>query len=212
MQPYPPPSVPPPFPPPFPPPGGGSSGVPRGGGSYLVPIVALATTFVLLVAAIMVVLVVRYGDRADDDRLNTAGGDPCVVGSWQVDDYQEDVALPEPFGRTRFTGTGPGARVELRADGHGRTDYGDGTTFAGVVSGIALTLTVTGEVSYRYRAVDGTVAFTDVVADGTVTLSGAGLAPQRDALTAEFEPASYECDGDTLVQQTSLYTARMSRR
>lgn len=208
MQPYPPPSV----PPPFPPPGGGSSGVPRGGGSYLVPIVALATTFVLLVAAIMVVLVVRYGDRDRDDLRVAAGGDPCVVGSWQVDDYQEDLALPEPFGRTRFTGTGPGARVELRADGHGTTDYGDGTTFGGVVSGIALTLTVTGQVTYRYRAVDGTVAFTDVVADGTVTLSGAGLAPQRDALTADFDPASYDCSGDTLTQQTALYSARMSRR
>ena len=108
MQPYPPPSVPPPFPPPG---GRRPYRVPPGGGrSYLVPIVALATTFVLLVAAIMVVLVVRYGDRDRDDLRNTAGGDPCVVGTWQVDDYQEDLALPEPFGRTRFTGTGPGAR------------------------------------------------------------------------------------------------------
>ncbi|MFY1697068.1 hypothetical protein [Solwaraspora sp. WMMA2101] len=210
MQPYPPPSGPLPFPPPA---GGRSPQMPPSGGrSYLVPIVALATTFVLLVAAILVVLVVRYGDRVGGDQRVTADGDPCVVGSWQVDDYQEDVALPEPFGRARFTGTGPGARVELRADGYGRTDYGDGTTFAGVVSGVALTLTVTGEVTYRYRAVDGTVAFTDVVADGTVTLTGAGVAPQRDALTADFDPASYDCSADTLIQQTSLYSARMSRR
>lgn len=198
--------------------------------SYLVPLAALGTTLAVLVAAIGVVLVVRYTAN-DPDRLTADPStsptsarslspdqppsspiDPCVIGRWQVESYEEDIALDEPFGRTRFTNDGLGAVVELREDGLGVTDYGDGTRFTGRVSGIDMTLTITGRVTYRYRAIDGTVSFSNVQADGTVTLTAPGLEPQSQPLTAEFDPANYQCSGDTLIQSTSSYTARMFSR
>jgi len=208
---------------------------PDRGRSYLVPLVALGATFVVLVAAIGVVIAVRStGDgtrvTADPSVSPTPNAsptssalptpkeaspplvDPCVVGTWQVDSYEEDIALEEPFGRTRFSGVGPGARVELREDGSGTTDYGDGTTFEGFVAGTVVTLTVSGQVTYRFRALDGTVSFSDVDADGTVTLSAPGLDSESQTLVVDFDPASYQCDGDTMTQSTTLYTAEMSKR
>ncbi|WP_326550710.1 hypothetical protein [Micromonospora sp. NBC_01813] len=208
------------------------------GRSYLVPLAALGTTLVVLVAAIGVALVVRLAD-GDANRLvldpsssPTAGRsvapsqaapvsiDPCVIGSWQVESHEEDIALDEPFGKTRFSGVGPGARIELRKDGLGVTDYaaggapgdGGGTVYQGNVSGVTVTLTLAGQVTYRYRAVDGTVSFTDVNALGTATLSAPGITPAEQPLTADFDPANYECTGDTLTQSTSSYTVRMFRR
>ncbi|WFE22834.1 hypothetical protein O7621_05715 [Solwaraspora sp. WMMD937] len=208
---------------------------PDRGRSYLVPLVALGATFVVLVAAIGVVIAVRGtgdGNRvtADPSVSPTPSAsatssalptpreaspplvDPCVVGTWQVDSYEEDIALEEPFGKTRFSGVGPGARVELREDGSGTTDYGDSTTFEGFVAGTVVTLTISGQVTYRFRALDGTVSFSDVDADGTVTLSAPGVGSESQTLVVEFDPASYQCDGDTMTQRTTLYTAEMSKR
>jgi len=202
---------------------------PDRGRSYLVPLVALGATFVVLVAAIGVLIAVRSAgdgnrDTADPSASPTPSDlptpreaspplvDPCVVGSWQVDSYEEDIALDEPFGRTTFTGVGPGARVELREDGSGTTDYGDGTTFEGFVAGTVVTLTISGRVTYRFRALEGTVSFSDVDADGTVTLSAPGVDSESQALIVEFDPASYQCDGDTMTQRTTLHTAEMSKR
>ncbi|MFY1635370.1 hypothetical protein ACN27F_19200 [Solwaraspora sp. WMMB335] len=195
--------------------GGGYGGYPvsapppNRGRSYLVPLVALGSTFAVLVAAIAVVLVIR---SAGGSTAAPTDIDPCVVGTWQVDSHREEVALDEPFGKTTFTGTGPGAVVELGADGHGVTDYGDGTTFEGTVSGITVTLTFEGRITFRYKAVDGTVSFEGVRADGTVWLSAPDVESQNEPLEASSDPASYECDGDRLTQRTAFYTVVMSRR
>lgn len=203
------------------------------GRSYLVPLVALGSTFAVLVVAIGVVLAARAGGDGDRTTADPTASptptafpttsaaasapiDPCVVGSWRVDSYVEDLALDEPFGRTRFTGVGPGALVELREDGLGATDYGDaddgGTAFEGEVAGITVTLTLTGRVTYRYRAVDGTVSFTDVREFGDATLTAPGIDPQTDDLDVDLDPANYECAGDTMTQSTTFYTAQLSRR
>ncbi|MFV2017486.1 hypothetical protein [Micromonospora sp. LOL_023] len=200
------------------------------GRSYLVPLVALGSTLAVLVAAIGVVLVARTAGSGDTDRVTadpspsptpsasvTQRGsappsiDPCVVGSWEVESHEEDIALPAPFGTARFVGVGPGARVELREDGLGAIHYGDGTDFEGEVSGITVTLTFTGTITYHYRALDGAVSFTDVNADGLVTLSAPGIEPKEEELAGNIDPANYRCGGDTLTQQTNLYTVQMAR-
>ncbi|MDG4763067.1 hypothetical protein O7632_02920 [Solwaraspora sp. WMMD406] len=204
---------------------------PQRGRSYLIPLIALGSTLAVLIVAITVVVAIQgagdsgtgvvadpsssaSSDRPEDRTPSptpAAGVDPCVVGSWQVDSHREDVALEEPFGKVTFTSTGPGALVDLRSDGQGTTDYGDGTTYEGVVSGITVTLTFVGQISYRFRAIEGTVSFSNVRADGTVTLSAPGVDSETQDLVGDFDPARYECGDDQMTQSTSLYTVRMSR-
>jgi hypothetical protein len=176
-----------------------------------VPLIALSSILAILVAAIVVVAVVRASGRSNP---STAGSteaaslvDECVVGTWRMTHYQEDVPV-QNVGNVRFTGDG--AEVRLRADGTGVTDYKDGTTFNATVDGVTYTLVVTGTVSFGYRTSNGTFSFSDVTASGAETLTRTDTGQQvKQDLAGSSDPASYTCSGDSLTEFTNQYRAEM---
>jgi hypothetical protein len=203
------------YPPPQPP--------PRNRSPLLVPLIALSSVLVILVAAIVVVAVVRASGRNNPTTGGTAGRstgaptatkavalvDECVVGTWRMSHYEEDVPVTG-FGNVKFTGEG--AEVRLRDDGTGVTDYKDGTTFDATVGSVVYKLVVTGTVSFGYRTNNGAVSFTDVTASGkeTLTRTDTGQQVSQD-LTGNSDPASYTCSGDSLTEFTNQYRAEMQR-
>jgi hypothetical protein len=192
---------------PLPAPGGAAPAPERPRSPLLIPLIALSATLVVLVVAIVVVVAARSRDR--DVAADGTLVDRCVVGTWQVRRYTEEVPVN---GVGNVTFSGQGARVRLRADGTGINNYGDGTTFTATIGGVAYTLVVKGSVTFGFRAQDGTVSFTDVSAAGTETLTRADTGRQvTRQLTGSSDPARYTCAGDWLTEFTSLYRAEMSR-
>jgi hypothetical protein len=184
----------------------------------LVPLIALSSILVILVAAIVVVAVVRASGKDSANGQPTGAPtatkaaalvDECVVGTWRMSHYEEDVPVAG-FGTVRFTGEG--AEVRLKDDGTGVTDYKDGTTFNATLGGVVYKLVVTGTVSFGYRTNNGAVSFTGVTASGkeTLTRSDTGQQVSQD-LTGNSDPASYTCSGDSLTEFTNQYRAEMRR-
>jgi len=65
----------------------------------------------------------------------------------------------------------------------------------------------------RFRAADGTVSFSEVVAAGNGTVSAPGIAPVIADLAESMDPARYECDedaGDLISADGSLYGPHVS--
>ncbi|HET6212838.1 MAG TPA: hypothetical protein VFE14_08210 [Micromonosporaceae bacterium] len=174
---------------------------PRQRSPYAVPVIALSVTLVALVAAIVIVVLVKSA------RERTAK-DSCVVGGWLVARYEERVAI-EGVGPVLFTGTG--ARLELRADGTGRTDYGAGTVFTGNASGKRITLMISGAVTFHYRAADHILAFSDVRSTATSEAAVGDEKLGRTALAGNADPANYTCAGGKLTEQTATYRAELTR-
>lgn len=196
---------------------------PRNRSPLLVPLIALSSVLVILVAAIVVVAVVRASGRNATPGGNATGRstgaptatkaaslvDECVVGTWRMSHYEESVPVAG-FGTVKFTGEG--AEVRLKDDGTGVTDYKDGTTFNATVGGVVYKLVVTGTVSFGYRTNNGAVSFTGVTASGkeTLTRTDTGQQVSQD-LTGNSDPASYTCSGDSLTEFTNQYRAEMRR-
>jgi hypothetical protein len=182
---------------------------PRIRSPLLIPLIALSATLVVLVVAIVVVVVARSGDAR---RTGAAGAvvDSCVVGTWKVTAYHEDVPV-NGVGTVRFTGAG--FEVRLRADGSGVTDYHDsGTTFKAEINSIPYTLVVTGTVRFDFRADAGSVSFSHLRPTGKEKLTNdkTGQSETLD-LQGSGEPASYTCAGNALIEFTGQYRAEMSR-
>ena len=169
---------------------------------FIVPLVVLSVVLVALVVAIVVVLVVRGRGPADEIEA-------CVVGSWRVAEHREQVTTAR-FGTVTFTGTGSGATVRLNGDGTGVTDYGAATRFDGVTAGHRIRLDVTGKMTYRYTAADGTVSYRDQVstAKGTILLDGTRA---EVPFAGTPDPADYECSGDRMTFRTGLYETTLTR-
>jgi len=187
--------------------------------SFTVPLIALSATLVVLVVAIVVVVIIRASGSSTakkDDHVvppvTTTGPtqlvDKCVVGTWEVVDYQEDVAVDQ-VGKVRVTGKG--STVKLKADGTGVTDYGNGTTFNATMNGHAVRLVATGTITFGYRTSNGSLAFSNVNAAGTETVSIDGVQATSQALEGDTDPTQYTCSGDTLKEFTSLKSIQLNR-
>ena len=179
---------------------------PRRRNVWIIPLVISTLTLVVLVAAIIVVL-----DRRD----KATGGamryvvDRCVVGTWTVTKYTEQVPIA---GVGDVTFTGKGAEVRLRGNGTGTTDYRNGTTYTATISGVNYRLVVTGTVTFTFRTGAGTVTFTDVKANGkeTITREDTGASETAD-LVGNLSPASFTCGGNSMVESTNRYRSEMAR-
>lgn len=171
--------------------------------SYTVPLVALGTTLFFLLAAIVVVVAARAG----------AGAGSCIVGTWNVVRHEEDIPLGDGLGTVTMIGGGDGATLTLRANGTGEADYGtDGAQYYGTLSGKAVRLVVTGQVTFRYVAEDGTATLSDVDvgAIGQAFING-----EKAGEPAPLTPSgssTYTCQGDELVETSGLATIRYERR
>ncbi|GAA4453466.1 hypothetical protein [Phytohabitans houttuyneae] len=211
--------------------GGGYPGYPQQqpqrGRSFLVPLVALASTLVVLVVAIVIVAAVRGGDEepvgspttsaptsagpGESQSAAPAGDiDQCVIGTWQVTSHREDVPV-EGVGKVTFIG-GEGATLQLNADGTGETDYRSGTEFQGTTGGRTYKLEVSGKLTFEYTARSGSAEFTDVNsnASGKLFIDGeqyGGSIP----FNAEADTSTYTCSTGLLTQKTFLYTTEYER-
>lgn len=211
--------------------GGGYPGFPQQppqrGRSFLVPLIALASTLVVLVVAIVIVAAVRGGDEepvaGPTTSAPTSAGptasqgaapagdiDHCVIGTWRVTSHREDVPL-DGVGKVTFIG-GEDATLRLNADGTGETDYGSGTEFQGSTGGRTYKLEVSGRLTFDYTARSGTAKFTDVDsnASGKLFIDGeqyGGSIP----FNAEADSSRYTCSTGLLTQKTFLYTTEYER-
>lgn len=182
---------------------------PKQRSSFTVPLIALSVTLVVLVVSIVAVVLIR--DGGDDDDPGGLAIDQCVVGTWEVTDYSEDVSVPN-VGPVKFTDSGKGATIKFGPDGKGVQDFGNGTDFVGTVQGVRVNLTIEGTVKYDYSAKDGTVSYRNLVSDGKATVSAptANISETED-FKGSSDPSKYNCSGDSMTMSTSLYSAKMRR-
>jgi hypothetical protein len=185
--------------------------------SFVVPLVALSGVLAILVVAIVVVVIVRSGGKKDHTAGPPTGGpaasassniDQCVIGTWEVTSYAEDVAV-EDVGKVHVTGKG--GTVKFRSNGTGVTDYGSGTTFNATLQGHAVVLVATGTITYSYGTSNGSIAYSDVKASGTETVSVDGVQATSQALEGDSDPARYTCTGDSLKEFTTLKQIELHR-
>ncbi|MGI5212618.1 hypothetical protein [Plantactinospora sp. CA-290183] len=173
-----------------------------GNRSFLVPLVALASTLVVLVVAIVVVLASR--------RDEPTGGAACLTGSWAVTSHRERVDVPDA-GRLEFTG-GTGATMSWNAEGQAVTDYRTGTFYRSAHAGQEVVLELRGTVEYRYRLTAERIELPDVRSHATVRLRvGDGTAGPWRNFTPSTEPLGYVCAGDTLTVESLLFTTGYAR-
>ncbi|MBF9130037.1 hypothetical protein I0C86_14130 [Plantactinospora sp. S1510] len=201
-----------------------------GSRSFLVPMVALASTLVGLVVAIVVVLVLRNGADGGPDGTGASpptgsgpstgsstatvaagpGGADCLVGTWRVTTHTEQVDVPG-VGRLSFTG-GAGSGLALGAGGTGIADYGTGTVYRSDYAGQDVVLELRGTVSYRYVLAGDRIELRDVRSDADVRLRvGDGTPGPWQDFTASTEPSSYACAGNSLTQKSLVYTTSYVR-
>jgi hypothetical protein len=209
--------------------GGGYPGFPQPpqrGRSFLVPLVALASTLVVLVVAIVIVVAVRGGGddpiagptgtpttAAPVESPSTASGtdvDECVIGNWQVTSHKETVPV-EGQGSVTFTG-GEGATLRLDRDGTGETNYGSSTEYRGELNGETVRLEVSGRLTYDFVTRDGRLNVTNVesAAKGKVTIGGEEY-DVPNVFDTKDDSASYTCSTSRLTQNTGLLTTEYER-
>ncbi|MFC6019111.1 hypothetical protein ACFP2T_23225 [Plantactinospora solaniradicis] len=200
-----------------------------GGRSFLVPMVALASTLLGLVVAIVVVLVLRHGPDGGPDGTGAppsagsgsstatatvaagpGGGADCLVGTWRVTSHSEQVDVPG-VGRLSFTG-GAGSGLSLSAEGTGIADYGTGTVYRSGYAGQDVVLELRGTVSYRYVLAGDRIELRDVRSDADVRLRvGDGTPGPWQDFTASTEPSSYACAGNSLTQKSLVFATSYVR-
>jgi hypothetical protein len=163
--------------------------------SYTTPLAALGTTLFVLVAAIVVVVAGRAG----------AGAGSCIVGTWNVIRHEEKVPLGESLGSVTMIGGNDGATLTLRANGTGVADYGDpGAQYYGKIGDKIVRLQVSGQVTFRYVADDGTATLSDLDVNA---LGQAFVDGEKVGDPEPLQPTSastYTCDGDDLVETSGL--------
>ena len=191
-------------------PSGGDLAPHRHRGPLAVPLVALSTTLVLLVVAIIVVMIFR-----DKGTTKAALVDSCVVGSWTVMNMTMDVST-ENFGIVHFTNVGSVGKVNYTSDGKAVHDYGDNTQFVADVTDAAVTkkvnLKVTGVAKFDFRTANSTMSFSNAQANGKTTLTVVATgAASSTALDVSTDPAKYSCQGDTMTVYTENYRAESHR-
>jgi hypothetical protein len=197
----------------------------------MVPLLALSATLVVLVVAIVVVVVVKNSgdDKGGPQPGNTSaapgssGGsqpgaalvDACVVGTWDMTSYTEDVPI-QGVGEVPFSLVGKGPIVKFTKDGKGSQDFGSGVNYTGNVtqSGttVKVNLKLTGAVKYDIRTNDGVMSFSNMTstAKGTVTVPATGQS-QTDTFNGDTDPSKYTCSGSTMTMSTSRYKAELKK-
>jgi hypothetical protein len=172
----------------------------------LIPLNIGLAVLIVAAAAFAVVMITRSGHRS--------AVDSCLVGTWQVTDYSEDVSVAS-LGTVKFHGAGDGARLRLGRDGQGVVDYGTGTRFASSVpvagKPVGIDLVLAGTVRYGFRTSAKVMSFNNVQADGTTTITTTTGRHQSEPLKGSTDPAQYTCGGDVLITYTGAYRAELRR-
>jgi hypothetical protein len=182
---------------------------PKQRNAFTIPLIALSATLVVVVVGIVAVVLIRNGG---DTPENPGGAiDSCVVGTWEVTDYSEDVAI-DNVGKVTFTDKGKGAVIKFGKDGKGIQDFGSGTLFTGSVQGATVNLEISGTIRYDFKTNGSTISYSNLVSDGKAKISipAVGREETQD-FTGSDDPSKYTCTGDKMTMSTSLYRADLKK-
>jgi hypothetical protein len=177
---------------------------------YAVPLFVASVVAVLLTGGGLAWVLVA----GNDDGGNPNGGgdiDACLLGSWRVVSHTEDMEALGTQVRLQLPEGGQGPVVEFRSDGTGRADYGTGTQYVATALGQPLPATVSGTITFRYRAADGTFQITEPPqSEATFSVESAGL---QSVYQLDTVAESYTCAGDelTFTRPERNYTGRYQR-
>jgi hypothetical protein len=196
---------------------GGAYGAPatppqKGRNSFMTPLLALSGVLAVVVIAIVVVVIVKSSDdpgTTNNPATGTALVDQCVVGTWELTSYREDVSVPQ-VGPVPFSLDGKGATMKFNKEGKGVQDFGDGTEFTGDVNGATVTLKITGDISFDFRTNDGVMSYSNMVSNSKAIVSAAGSSQTED-FKGSTDPSKYTCSGDKMTMSTSLYQSELKR-
>lgn len=193
------------------------------GRSFLIPLIALASTLVVLIIAIVIVVSVTGDDdpgprpTADPSAslspspsASALAGPECVVGTWRITDDRLEINDEDEFGRVVFTG-GEGAETTFDADGSATTDYGTGTRYQAVVKGQTVDLRLRGTMSFHYEADDKRIEVSSVKSEVEFRLTIGGSIGEWQDFGVSDAPSSYTCSGNSLKLENLLYTTSYSR-
>lgn len=174
-------------------------------------LIASSCLLVLLVVAIVVVAARKGGParRAGAPGASSSALiDPCLIGTWRttVDRQQLDVT-----GVGTVEVTGSGTVVHIGADGSDLQEYASATSYAGTANGHRLEITVGGTVRGTIRTDHGTITFSGMSADGTVTAAVDGTVVTSVPLTPGTDPVSYTCAGDQATERGPQYQVTLVR-
>jgi len=195
---------------------------PRKRNAFVTPVLALSGVLVVIVVAIVIVVVVKNNNNSTGGTANGAGTgtaaadskiDKCVVGSWVMTSYSEDVPIDQ-VGNVPFTLSGQGAAFTFGAGGKSVEDFRSGTVFKGNVTQagttIPVTLTVSGTVSADVGTNNGAMSFANLKSTAKAVVSAAGQ-KQTKPFNGDNNPANYTCAGDKLTLSTSTYREELKR-
>ena len=175
----------------------------------LVPLLVTLIMVAIVVAGIVVVVVVRSGGEpaAVDPFAGRSApvlaspspspvvADQCVIGVWQVVSYRLRDRLGDG---TPVEFVGSGGVTTLRPDGTGEDDYSAGLLLDVTRNAHLYRITILGKVVYRFRTAENRLVQTDVVPNGTTSISDNYKVAATQPLTTTAEPLDYSCAGSTL--------------
>lgn len=137
-------------------------------------------------------------------------GDECVVGTWEL----VNSVIPDVnFDGNPVDLTGRGTIYHYRPDGTGLTEF-NGVTWAGDAGGNRYEHTITGKMTWRYRASNGHITYTDTRVEGRSVLKINGTVREDEPLTAAADdaPAPYRCTTASMSFVSDTRTTELERR
>jgi hypothetical protein len=181
--------------------------------SFVMPVLALSGVLVIIVVAIVIVVVVKNNGSKGGTTTADAKVDKCVVGSWTMTSYSENVPIDQ-VGNVPFTLSGPGSKFTFDSKGKVVEDYGSGTVFTGNVTQAGTTvpvkLTISGTVSGDIGTNNGAMSYANLKSTAKAVVSAAGQ-NQTQPFTASTDPSNYTCSGDKMTLSTSTYKEELKR-
>jgi hypothetical protein len=195
---------------------GGAYGPPPGPpqkkrNSFVMPVLALSGVLVVIV-----VVVKNSGSKGTTGTTTTTADskiDKCVIGSWVMTSYSEDVPIDQ-VGNVPFTLSGQGAKLTFDKDGKSVEDFGKGTVFTGNVTQagttVPVTLTVSGTVKADIGTNNGAMSYTHLQSTAKAVIAAAGQ-NKSQPFNGSTDPSNYTCTGDKMTLSTSTYKEDLKR-
>ncbi len=141
------------------------------------------------------------GSPGDPGSGGTGSLDPCLVGTWEAVEHEEDWTTEE-HGEASLSGLT--RTMEFTSDGTQTVTY-DGDEGTITTAQGPLPAVFDGVVTYRTSTSDGTMSFELVEADGTVTVTSANGEEKTEDLKPGTGDVQYTCDGDSFRQEADGY-------
>ncbi len=187
---------------------------------FVLPLIASVAVLVLLIGAIVILAIVRSGNKPNPPGANgspsasasagpSAVVDPCLVGTWTTASDRQQQDFP---GVGPITFLGQGAVSHIHPDGEVDDDYAQSTPYTGSYSGHVISMTVKGTVKSSITTANGTITFVKSEPSGTITYALDG-SPVGSAIPLETttDPVQYTCLNNTANLHTSQFDVTLTK-